>query len=516
MRVRAVEVAEWLWKSVWTLTNLNRESLADAQGAFVAQRRSDSTAASDGWELKDYVVAIAALAFLLLVLIYTRGLVKSLLVYTAVAYLIFGLRRPALALGTIIIMELTILTFPWEFSGGLLTLRYGPILAAVGVAAVVGPMLAKDLRLGPGAPGLILSGIAFVTLVFVATAKGVSPARAMEAARFFGMGVLLMVLMPLLIKDRYDLKVVGKIAIAVFVFSGITALLQGYGGLEFTAIRDPDDFDGRIVALTKTPVRAANTLLLGFLVCFAMVVSLKVDNFWGLVYLAFTALLMAGWYYTYTRSALFGAAAGVVAVIPFLRGRVLKDIFVSVLVIGGLLGALLVASGGRYTRTPSDDRSAAARVVQWKVGTAIALDNLAFGTGYGTFAAVAPEYLPQVDVSAQDAWFNAEDALTKAVHNDFIRVWLEFGSGTLLFYVLLYAFIARNLIRAYVATDDPWLRGAALGAFAALAGYAVNSSFHNYLNVSYALWLIAGFSIALLKVLAPGSEAAEPIPADSN
>ena len=150
--------------------------------------------------------------------------------------------------------------------------------------------------------------------------------------------------------------------------------------------------------------------------------------------------------------------------------------------------------------------------MKWKVGLAVATDNLLLGTGYGTFAAVAPDYLPEVDVSEQAGWLDVDSALESQVHNDFIRVWQEFGIIGLAAFLAVAGLSAFNLLRAYFRADDPWMRGISLAVFAALVGYLVHSFFHNSLNVSFAFWGLAGFSIAIAKVTAARAEDGEERP----
>ena len=307
--------------------------------------------------------------------------------------------------------------------------------------------------------------------------------------------------------DEPDLKVVCKVALGVFVFSALASVAQHFDSLpDFGGARVVARETGRTVALGSSPVGAANTLIMGFLACFAMTTALRLNNFWGLAFVAFTILLGVGWYYTGTRSALYAAGVGAVLLLPLLRGRVLVEVLVAILVVGGLGGFFIVNSGSRFTTTVDNDRSASGRVVKWKVALAIGMDNLELGTGYGTFVAIAPSYLPKVDVSDQDGWLDATVALSNQIHNDFLRVWQEFGVIALAMYLLLIVMSSVNFLSAYFRSNDPWLRGISLALFASLVGYATHSFFHNSLNVTYALWILAGFSIAIAKVTTASSE----------
>lgn len=478
-------------------------------------------ATKEEWDWRDYAVLFAILGVAILGFSIITGLATRALLYSSVALMIIGLRRPALIIGAILIVELTIINYTWGVLGPLATSRYGPILVGAVVALISAPMIMPRFRLGPGAWPLLLSGAVFIVLAIMATSVGMNPAVTMEAARFFGAGLILMFLIPVLINDKFDLKLVGKVAVTVFALSALAALLQGLPDMpSFTAVgADPEDFDGRAVGLTRSPIQAANTLVIGFLIVFAMSTSLKLDNFWGVFFFGLVILTGLGWFYTFTRSAMFGVAAGLAATIPLLRGRVRTEVFVAAVLVVAVVASAVVISQSRFSKTASNDRSAASRLVLWKVGLAIARDNLSFGTGYGTFSDVAPNYLGSVDVSEQEFWFDTEETVRIApVHNDYLRVWQEFGTAAAIVFLLITAFTALNALRAYARTDDPWLRGATVGIFAALVGYSVNSFFHNYLNVSYALWILAGLSIALVKITHVSAEAqseADDVPSGS-
>lgn len=457
-----------------------------------------------GFQWKDYLVLCGLLLAVLVAFTAFTTLVPRALSYSSIVFLGLGLRRPAFIVGGIAIMELTIQNYEWGFLGSLVTGRYGPILFGLAVALAAAPLMKQRLTLGSGALIVIIPGAAFVMLATLATSMGVRPWATVEAGRFFGAGLILATLIPFLIDDKNDLKMVGKVVIAVFLFSGIAAALQGIPDLPyFTIGPDPDDYSDRAIALTHSPVQAANVLVVGFLASFAMMTALRLNNFWGVAFTFAVVVLGVGWFYTFTRSALFGTAAGVVVIIPMLRGRVRLEVLAGVIIFGGLLGALILGMGGRFTETAAEDQSAASRIILWKVGLAAAKDNMLFGTGYGSFTLIAHRYLPEVDVSDQDAWLDITEVLANEVHNDFLRVWQEFGIIALIVYILLLLAIVVNALRAFFrAKDDPWMRGISMAVLAALVGYAVNSFFHNYLHVSYMLWALAGFSIALVKVTA--------------
>ena len=461
-----------------------------------------------GWKWFDYFVGFIALCALTLAFMGVGGLSGISLVGASFLYLILGLRRPAFIVAAIIILELTMRSYEIDILPGSISgLRYGPILLGIIAAALVFPNMSPRPSLGPGAMRVIVPAVALLALVTMATSFGIRPEATLEAFRYYGIGLIVMLMIPLLISDETDLKVVGKVALGVFVFSALASVAQHYDSVpDFGGARESARDYGRTVALSRSPVAAANTLIMGFLACFAMATALRLHNFWGLAFAAFTILLSVGWYFTGTRSALYAAVVGMLLLLPLMRGRVLMETLVAVLVIGGLVGNFVLNSGGRLTTTVDNDRSASGRIVLWKVALAIGMDNLELGTGYGTFSTISPDYLPEVDVSDQDRWLDAEVILSGQVHNDFLRLWQESGIIALASYLLLMVMSSVNFLSAYFRSDDPWLRGISLALFACMVGYAVHSFFHNSLNVTYTLWFLAGFSIAIAKVTTGSSE----------
>ncbi len=63
----------------------------------------------------------------------------------------------------------------------------------------------------------------------------------------------------------------------------------------------------------------------------------------------------------------------------------------------------------------------------------------------------------------------------------------------------LFIGILRNLAVA-AGSSDPLIRGLAVGGAGALATYAVNSAYHNYMDSNILLWIFAGLSAALARL----------------
>ncbi|HEX5502016.1 MAG TPA: O-antigen ligase family protein, partial [Thermomicrobiales bacterium] len=212
--------------------------------------------------------------------------------------------------------------------------------------------------------------------------------------------------------------------------------------------------------------------------------------------------LAAAAYFSYTRSALIAIGAGLLVLGLCARGKPRAILLLAVL--GGLVGYLTLQGtgliGARYYADASDDSSAVTHQALWEVGLAVARDHPIIGIGHENFEEVSADY---ADVLTTDA-SGATDASAIAgdrPHNDFLSVWISWGIVALVAYLGIFLGAIRNCLIA-ARSHDVLIRGLAIGCIAALVAYAANSAFHNYLDSSVALWLYAGFSVALARLAA--------------
>jgi O-antigen ligase len=88
----------------------------------------------------------------------------------------------------------------------------------------------------------------------------------------------------------------------------------------------------------------------------------------------------------------------------------------------------------------------------------------------------------------------------EAPHNDFLRVWLSFGTPALLAFLWAFVGILRNFFDSYQQSSRRFLKSFALGCFAAMMAYAVNAATHNLMDSVSLLWILGGLSIATTKL----------------
>jgi O-antigen ligase len=156
--------------------------------------------------------------------------------------------------------------------------------------------------------------------------------------------------------------------------------------------------------------------------------------------------------------------------------------------------------GNRYTLGADEDSSASGRYVLWEIGLQVALDNPILGVGHNVFTTLAPDYADEIDSETLERQKAAEVIGVYEPHNDFLNVWLSFGTIGLLLYLAIFYLTGKNFLSAFNTSESPLIKGLALGSAGALLAFAVNSSFHNLLDSTLTLWLLAGFSVALANI----------------
>jgi O-antigen ligase len=196
-------------------------------------------------------------------------------------------------------------------------------------------------------------------------------------------------------------------------------------------------------------------------------------------------------------------------------GKYNKEFLLIIIVVGGGLWYWSDMKTNRYTLDAENDDSASARPVLWSIGLNIAYDHPWLGVGHDAFLKLSPEYAGSVSKDLLERE-NAGDVVGKyTVHNDFINVWLSWGFITLLLYILFAIATGKNFYDSFVRAHDPLLRGIALGGLAALVGYHANAQFHNLLDSTLTVWILAGLSLALLKLSPRPAPPPLPKPTDS-
>ncbi|MBI2322626.1 MAG: O-antigen ligase family protein [Chloroflexi bacterium] len=408
---------------------------------------------------------------------------------------------PVWALAPILFTELTLPGQMIESLG--VSLRLVVVLSAATMTVFV---VARCGLFGDGrARRVLLPALILIALATLGNALSSDADYVLKYFRYQIVQLVTLVLAAALLRDRSDLKRLAVFALTIGLASAGSAIWQHYD--RESAIYGPASplyvagWKGRVLGLTESPVMLANDLIFILLPLLGLlaVSPLRLDRTRALL-LAAAFVLGAGLYFTYTRSAVAGVAAGLAAIGLCLKGdrrKIILGVVVLVFVLFELLrGTGLI--GYRYYRDASNDNSAASREALRAVGIAIALDNSLVGIGRDNFERMAVEYGD--DVELDELALRGEKAIGRErPHNDFLGVWASWGLPALVAYLAMFIGTLANYLAA-ARRADRLVRGLAIGCVGGLVAYGLNSAYHNSLDSSTYLFMYAGLSIALARL----------------
>ncbi len=413
-----------------------------------------------------------------------------------VALLALGVGRPVWAAAAVVVLELTIGNYMLPLAAGV-SLR----LAVTGAALVLAFYhLSRGARLSVGP--LLLTALAFVGVCATTAYLTTDQVQALKTLRWLGSGLAAFVALAVGLQDRDDLKRLLWVGLAVALLSALASVSQHYNprlgtplmatvpypGLESSL----DSFGGRSAGLAENPLHLSDDMLLALFVLAGVFVTVPftLRQRWGLA--AAGLLLLAGLYFSYTRSWPLAAAAGALAFLAY-RGPYRRDVLLGLLLLGAAVFYVSDLRGNRYTVT--EDDSALSRPILWQAALWMALEHPYLGIGPERFLELAPSYQTAVDpeLLRRERQLTGTSVLgTYTPHNDYLNVWVTYGLPALGLYLAMLVLAARRLLGAYRRARDALVQGAALGLLAALLAYAVNSAFHNYFDSAVTLWLLLG------------------------
>jgi O-antigen ligase len=436
------------------------------------------------------------------------SLVTVVLLAVAVLFL-FGLKRPAWAMAALLASELTLTSYmvntPFGFT---ISLR---LLLLVLIALLLWHSLAqKEVTLGPGARRVLIPVLIFFGLSVVANLVGSGFSETFSNFRNLGVGVLIIVFLPLMVRNLEDLRILCLVVFIGMTVSSVIAIMQHYqilGMGEATLIPGAITAEeGRVPGISEGALYLSFTLPVAALALLGT--FLTKGNNTGTKWLLGASFLLMGLalYFTYTRSALLALGFGLLALPLFLKTRIKW----STTIVAFLLIILLIEMtgvmesqflGGRGQA--EQESSTYERKVLWQAGMAIALDNPILGIGAGQFRAVSPQYTSSVDpelIRIQETYWEYRTLGGQDPHNDFLMVWVSYGTPALVVYLWILIAVLQNLYHAYRKSNQRFIKGLSIGLAAGLIAYIANAFFHNCIAAMPLFWILAGFSIATVKL----------------
>jgi hypothetical protein len=453
-------------------------------------------------------LALLPLAFIPVFGTSAEGLQHLLLLVQGI-FLFLGVRRPVWILAALMVSELTIANYMYEFGSFRISNRL--ILTMASIPLVL-PHVLQRPDLGPRTRSMVLVALGFLLVTTLANLVAADAGYVFKFARYLITGLIALVLAPAVVYSRDDVRDLSLAVLVVSTVSAFVAVLQHYSQFTDAPLYQavphpglgPDTFEtwgGRSLGLAESPIYITNALL--FFAVFLLAVVL-LGNLEPRVRLLFTAILLmtaAALFFSYTRSWVYSAAAALLVMVLVYRGRYSREFFLLLILAGGALLYYSDAQSNRYTQTASSDPSAASRPVLWEAGLNIALDNPILGVGHNKFLELSPEYASRIDRSLLERQDAGNVLGHFQPHNDYLNVWLSFGTGALVLYLALFVLSAKNYLEVFFRTTEPLLKGLALGGLGALLAFGVNSAFHNLFDSTLTVWLLAGFSLALTKLV---------------
>jgi len=211
-------------------------------------------------------------------------------------------------------------------------------------------------------------------------------------------------------------------------------------------------------------------------------------------------------YFTYTRSAYISILLGFISILLLIKTRIKGEILMAaaILISGFMLLSPLV---GQYVEGRSEsmqEGSTIARQILWQASVNIALDHPVLGIGSDNFISLSREYESTVDNSLiayerQNYW-SFRTLGNDAPHNDFLNIWVSYGTLALIVYIWIFFAVMRNFLDSYRLTRSKFIKGLAVGFAAALIAYGINAFYHNLIATMSLFWILAGFSLAISKI----------------
>lgn len=444
-----------------------------------------------------------------------------LVLLAVVIIFLYGLKRPVWAMAALLVTQLTITSF--MVVTPLLTISLRLLLLLLIGIIIWRSRAASKFDLGPKAkrvvkPALILLGLSVASNLIYSGFDFV-----FQDLRNMLVGVLIIIFIPAVIKNLKHLKILCGVAFIVVTASAIVAVLQHF---QFLGLGQNTIIPGflqqwgdqlRVPGMSETELELSYILPVAFLAVIGVLLARREEiRSNKRILLVSLVLMVPALYFTYTRSALFALLLGLVALVLFLKTRIRGEVILS----GLLLGIIIISSSGVMESfsfsgrdEASQEESSISRKILWQAGLAIAMDNPVLGIGGDQYKTVSPQYIGSVDPSLlqweESRYFSYRTLGSDAVHNDFLHIWVSYGTLALAVFVWLYFSILRNFLIAYQQSKDRFVKGLSIGLAAGLVAYSANAFYHNCLVTIPLLWIIAGFSLATVKLAVKGKGQAQ-------
>ncbi|OGO06328.1 MAG: hypothetical protein A2Y92_05510 [Chloroflexi bacterium RBG_13_57_8] len=460
------------------------------------------------WKLYASAAAIV-LVFLIFKAILPLPTMGDWILAVQVVFFIFLFNRPVWAMAALLVGQFTAANMMMPLAGGsLISIRFLWTIMAILILIPVLQMKG-GIKLGSRTRNLLIPAAIFYALATLSNAVNLDTTNTYQYLRTGVTALSIIFFLPAVVRGEKDMKLLALVVLATCVFSSVAAIMQHYKHLGLPVLTLSGGIDairyGRTPGLTEGSINLAYGLPVAILPVFALLLVKGVGRTAVIVLPVLVLAMITGLYFSYTRSGMYSLLPGLLALVFLLKGEARRTMFIISAVLIVVFVLYINITSNRYSQGFGEESSATGRLYLWQAGAMIAMDNPLFGIGQGKFTEYSQLYSSEVEERSRvriETVLGVEEA-----HNDFIRVWVSFGTPALIAYLWVFAVAFSNFIHGYRRTDSRFIRGMALGGFAALLAYIVNSFTHNLMDSVPILWILAGLSAAVVKM----AEAKKPL-----
>lgn len=431
---------------------------------------------------------------------------------------LFGLKQPVWALGAFLVSQFTITSQIVDIAGFDISLRL--LLLLLTSVLLLLSKATDRFDLGPKAKTIAIPLVVLIALTVVSNMIHSGFDFAFRDFRNWMVGLLIIILIPAITGNVKHLRTISIIVLIIVSASAIVGALQHFNilGAENSTLwrgfLGTWNDDPRVPGMAETELELSYALSSVIPVILGVLLAKGIKNpasRW-LIAVSLVIMLMS-LYFTYTRSALFALGIAFIALFLLFRTRINTTLILVATLIAIVLIETTGVLAGQYFSGRSEtgqEESSISRKILWQAGVAIAMDNPALGIGGDNYSKVATDYQSSVDADLI-AWENRQywgyqTLGNEAIHNDFLNVWVSYGAFALLLYLWLFIAVLHSCIYAFRHSKNRFIRGLSIGLAAALFAYATNSFYHNILATFSFFFILAGLSLALVKLTAKKNE----------
>ncbi len=427
------------------------------------------------------------------------------------ALFIVGIKKPLWAVAAILVSQMTITSYMVATPLVLISLRL--LLMLLTLYIIRGALIRKEIDFGPHVKKLVIPMLILIFIGAVSnTFNGLGLEVIFRAFRNMLFGLLFIIILPAIIEDIKQLKILLGVTFIVAIASSIIGIMQYYNFLGMNVATLEAGFldgAGRVPGMGQTELELAYILPMVIVIVLSIFIA-KTNHSGGRILILVPLIpLSIALYFTYTRSALFALGPAILSLYLFFKTRIRWEAILLIIV---LLVLLIEASNlleETYIAGRSEtgqEESSVARNILRQVGIAIALDNPILGIGSDQFVEISREYAYVVNPVfleyEGDRYYSYTTLGNNQPHHDFITMWLTYGTLALIAYIFIHFVIVYTLGYSFRKSNNRFIKGLSVGLAAALVTYVVNSFYHNIETTLPLLYIIAGFSLVTSKLAA--------------